>query len=166
MYIERIRTYINGFSEDQKNAFNEKLSEKTITIYKKENYPPSEAERTLNRFLGGSNISSQSFEAILLTIDEVTTVNGAVEVLNGNVARKSKNWRDIISLSAKDFVPHSKVREHLNDKVVLKEIKTLFQYAIMYCADPDREKFSDRLHVFNSFLEIKIDKNDIERDGS
>jgi hypothetical protein len=105
------------------------------------------------------NTTVENFEAILLTIDDVIH-NGALETLRGNEPKISRNWREIIALSAKDYVPNEEIRKHLDDKDVILELKLLFQNSMKFCAHPSLIDFQSNLHDFNRFLQIKNGDNE------
>ncbi|WP_409346943.1 hypothetical protein [Paenibacillus sp. MBLB4367] len=143
-------------STEQRDIFLDKFL-KILRYKNRKNYmQKKDAVNIINRFLEKKTVSTENFEAILLTIDD-TTRFGSIEVLKGNDPKAASNWRDIIALVAKDYVPPMQIRSHLDDVALLTEITFLFHNMIEFCSHPDRETFVTRLYDFNRFLQMKKD---------
>ena len=99
----------------------------------------------------------KSFEAYLITFDELST-NGAMNVLHNNNVRMPKNWRQLLLKVTEDRTLSPEAIKHLEEEEILIEIKALFYYSIEYCKSENRDKFFENLHHFNGFLKIASNK--------
>ncbi|MCV5526537.1 hypothetical protein OFN18_31190, partial [Escherichia coli] len=78
------------------------------------NVKPSELKRRVDEFVSGKDPKIGSFEAYLITFDELST-NGAMNVLHNNNVRMPKNWRQLLLKVTEDRTLSPEAIKHLEE---------------------------------------------------
>ena len=107
--------------------------------------------------LGGEDPKIESFEAYLITFDELSP-NGAMNALLNKNLKMPKTWRQLLLKVTEDRTLSLEVTKHLEDEEILLETKALFYYSIEYCKSKKKDEFFENLRHFNGFLKIGYDK--------
>lgn len=92
-----------------------------------------------------------------MTFDEFTT-DGAINALQNEKIRMPKTWRRLLLKVTEDRTMSPDVIKHIEDEVILIEIKALFFNSIEYCKNENKDKFFENLYHFNSLLKIGFNK--------
>jgi hypothetical protein len=159
MYVDNVRNTISRLEQDEYEEYLKKLRSIIMRKYSK-NVKPSELKQRVDEFIGGKDPKIESFEAYLITFDELST-KGAINALHNNKIKMPKTWRQLLLKVTEDRTFSPEVVRHLEDEQILIEIKALFYNSIEYCKDENRDDFYRNLYYFNGFLKIASDKNDL-----
>ena len=156
MYVDNVRNTISRLEQGEYEEYLKRLRSVLRRKYSK-NVKPSELKRRVDEFVSGKDPKIESFEAYLITFDELST-NGAMNVLHNNNVRMPKNWRQLLLKVTEDRTLSPEAIKHLEEEEILIEIKALFYYSIEYCKSENRDKFFENLYHFNGFLKIASNK--------
>jgi hypothetical protein len=152
MYVNNVRKTIDELDQEEYEEYLQKLRSVLRRKYSK-NVKPSELKQRVDEFVDGKDPKIDSFEAYLITFDELST-NGAINALHKNKVKMPKTWRQLLLKVTEDRTLSPEVIKHLNDEEVLTELKALFYYSIDYCKSENRDDFFRNIHHFNGFLKI------------
>nr|WP_259548613.1 hypothetical protein [Heyndrickxia oleronia] len=156
MYVDNVRNTISRLEQDEYEEYLKKLRSILMRKYSK-NVKPSELKQRVDEFIGGKDPKIESFEAYLITFDELST-NGAMNALHNKKVKMPKTWRQLLLKVTEDRTLSPEVIKQLEEEEILIEIKALFYYSIEYCKRENKDKFFENLRHFNGFLKIALDK--------
>lgn len=156
MYVDNVRNTINRLEQDEYEEYLKKLRSILMRKYSK-NVKPSELKQRVDEFIGGKDPKIDSFEAYLITFDELST-NGAMYALHNKKVKMPITWRQLLLKVTEDRTLSPDVIKHLEEEEILLEIKALFYYSIEYSKSENKDKFFENLRHFNGFLKIALDK--------
>ncbi|WP_417898325.1 hypothetical protein ABN702_19240 [Bacillus haimaensis] len=156
MYVDNVRNTIGDLDQDEYEEYLKKLRSVLMRKYHK-SVKPSELKQRVDEFISGKDPKIESFEAYLITFDELST-NGAMNALHNKNLRMPKTWRQLLLKVTEDRTLSPEVTKHLEEEEILIEIKALFYYSIEYCKSEKKDKFFENLRHFNGFLKIALDK--------
>jgi hypothetical protein len=156
LYVNNVRQTI---AEMQKDDYEDYLRRLRIVLNSKynKNVKPSELRQRVTDFIEGRDPKIESFEAYLITFDELLK-DGAMVALHNKKVKMPKSWRELLLTVTGDRALSPEVIKHLDEEEILIELKTLFYYSIEYCKSGNRDNFFDNLRVFNSFLKITFNE--------
>lgn len=156
MYVDNVR---NKLGELERDEYEEYLKRLRLVIKRRysKNVKPSELKQRVDEFVGGRDPKIESFEAYLITFDELST-NGALKALYNKKLKMPKTWRQLLLKVTEDRTLSPEVTKHLEEEEILLETKALFYYSIEYCKSKKKDEFFENLRHFNGFLKIGYDK--------
>ncbi|WP_159780847.1 hypothetical protein [Bacillus sp. N1-1] len=153
MYLDNVRRTIANLKPIERQQFLVHLRKILKDKYRK-NVKPSELETRVREFVTGKEPKADYFEAYLLTFDELS-MNGALEALKKGKVKLPITWRQLLLSVTSDTPVPIHIREHLNDELILKELKAVFKNVLQYCEDDQQDNFFENLQNFNKFISIK-----------
>lgn len=157
MYFDKVRSYLEGLSEEDLHEFEKIASRIIIEEKKKKNEKiPSQKLRVaqnVKKFLEDKT-DTPYFEEYLMAIDKLGK-SSALDVLSG---RNSKtHWRDLILAATSHTAMPDSISVHMNDKTVAKLVSDSFQALISASASSSKQQFEKNLR-YNIFRVILYKK--------
>lgn len=156
MFVNNIRESIDELDQEEYEEYLKKLRSVLMRKYKK-NVKPSELKQRVDEFVQGKDPKIDYFEAYLVTFDELAT-EGAINAIQHKKIKMPKSWRQLLLKVTEDRTLSLDVIKHLEDEVILIEIKALFFNSIEYCKNENKDKFFENLYHFNCFLKVNLHK--------
>lgn len=153
MYVDNVRNAIYTLDCDEYEEYIKKLRSVLMRKYNK-NVKPSELKKRVDEFVYGNNPHIDYFESYLLAFDELS-LNGATNAFLNKNMKIPKTWRQMLLKVTEDRTLSANIFKHLDDEVILTEIKALFFRSIEYCEHENKDRFFENLYLLNSFLKIK-----------
>lgn len=156
MFVNNVRKSIDELNQEEYDGYLKKLRSVLMKKYKK-NVKPSELKQRVDEFVQGKDPKIDYFESYLVTFDEFVT-DGAINAIQNKKIKMPKTWRQLLLKVTEDRTLSPDVIKHMEDEVILIEIKALFSNSIEYCKNENKDKFFENLYHFNSLLKIGFNK--------